>query len=127
MTDHARGHALHYKRSYKGNSVIGNFVKKGLFMFAIYAALAVISIAKSAPKTIGMRGNEIADELAKGGLCSPLCGTRASCGGLKAVHKKKNSVLDEQTALGTMAGTGWHYETGSRVDLGALILKPGPR
>jgi hypothetical protein len=46
----------------------------------------------------------------------PLAG--AGRGGLNAVYKKNNSVLVGQTALGTMAGTGWHSEAGPRVDLG---------
>jgi hypothetical protein len=40
--------------------------------------------------------------------------------GLKAKYKKKNSVLVGQTAHNTMAGSGWHSNRGSSVDLGPL-------
>jgi hypothetical protein len=69
------------------------------------------------PGHSGIRGNEIADELAKGGFRSLYFWTVAGPGGLEAEYKVENSVLVGQTAYDTVAGTCWHSETGSRVDL----------
>jgi hypothetical protein len=66
--------------------------------------------------TLRVRGNEIADELAREGTVRQFVGPEPAWGSVRQ-NLSKNKTLDGQPAYGKVAGS-YYTETGSKTDFG---------
>jgi hypothetical protein len=67
-----------------------------------------------------VRGNEIADKFARGGLAQRFFWTWACLGVFKAEYKKKDETLDREQTSSIVALSLQYTETGLRIDLWPL-------